>query len=294
MMTEKEMKQNLQALIEQMKNTKVDMKMLRELIKNNPDRPLHQNIKNPDEYKERNLALSYSMLGDYEKSMAHATAGLKINPKSAYLLCMRGRSKGDLGKFDEGLNDLNDAINLDPKYAEAFMEKGYILQKIGDLSGARSNYKMAISLDPALEQEVDKILSQNSNELMTIPSGVIFKLVVKPSITKNHQQELKELIKTKIGLNKYYKNIDVTFFDGSYVDNNGLSTTNNNLIGKQMEVKVFCPEPTVLIGKDSEESFYKQIKEKASAGIIEVIKNNIETKYSAELGAFYCTQRILT
>ena len=49
---------------------------------------------------------------------------------------------------------------------------------------------------------------------MTIPSGVIFKLVVKPSITKNHQQELKELIKTKIGLNKYYKNIDVTFFDG--------------------------------------------------------------------------------
>ena len=61
-----------------------------------------------------------------------------------------------------------------------------------------------------------------------------------------------------------------------------------------MEVKVFRPEPTVLIGKDSEESFYKQIKEKASAGIIEVIKNNIETKYSAELGAFYCTQRILT
>ena len=210
------------------------------------------------------------MQGNYLESIEHANNGLKINPKSAFLLYLRGRSKGDIRQFAEGLQDLNDAIKIEPKYAEAFVEKGYILQKMGDLSGARSNYEMGIHLDHTLQEQVDKILSQNSNEIMTIPSGFTFKFIVKPSMTKIHQQELKGLIKTKSGLNEYYKNIDVTFFDGSCVANNGLSTTDDSLIGKQMEVKVFCPEPMVLIGKGSEESFYKQIREHASEWIIKL------------------------
>ena len=99
-------------------------------------------------------------------------------------------------------------------------------------------------------------------EKTVIPSGVTFKFVVTPSISKYHQEGIKYFIITKSGLSQYFKNIDVTFYDGCYVDNQGTSITDDKLKGKQMLVKVFCPESIVAIEKSKEEYFYKQIKEK--------------------------------
>lgn len=62
--------------------------------------------------------------------------------------------------------------------------------------------------------------------------------------------------------------------------------TDDKLKGKQMVVKVFCPESTVAIEKNKEEYFYKQIKEKFSEWIIDLIQSNTETKYLAKLEAF--------
>ena len=62
--------------------------------------------------------------------------------------------------------------------------------------------------------------------------------------------------------------------------------TDDKLKGKQMVVKVFCPESTVAIEKSKEEYFYKQIKEKFSEWIIDLIQSNTETKYLAKLEAF--------
>lgn len=50
------------------------------------------------------------------------------------------------------------------------------------------------------------------------------------------------------------------FFDDCYVDRNGLSITDDKSKGRQMLVKVFCPECIVAIDKSNEEDFYKQIK----------------------------------
>lgn len=172
---EKTKEELLEEVFDITKNVKVDMKILEKLAKEHPDRMLFQNVKNPDEHQERHAALYYSMQGEHEKSIVHATEGLNINPKSAYLFYIRGRSKGDIGQFAEGIKDLTEAIKIEPNYAEAFVERGYIEQKIGDSSGARDDYEKGIRLDPSLQQQVNTYLDKNNlKEDMIIPTGVTF------------------------------------------------------------------------------------------------------------------------
>jgi len=130
-------------------------------------------------------------------------------------------------------------------------------------------------------------------EKMVLPSGVTFKFIVKPSISKYHQDGVRYFIITKSGLSQYFKNIDVSFYDGCYIDSQGASITDDKLKGKQMLIKVFCPEPTVAIEKSKEEFFYEQVKEKYSEWIIDLIQSNTETKYSAKLEAFLYTYPML-
>ena len=128
---------------------------------------------------------------------------------------------------------------------------------------------------------------------MIVPSGVTFKFIIEPSISKHHQEGLRHFITLKSGLSQYFKNIDVSFFDGCYIDNQGRSITDEKQLGKQMLAKVFCPESTLAIEKSKEDYFYKQIKEKYSEWILDLIQSNTETKYSAKLGAFLYTDRML-
>lgn len=288
----------LKEVFEITKNVKVDMKILEKQAKEHPDRMLFQNVKNPDEHQERYFALYYSMQGDYAESIEHANKGLKINPKSAFLLYLRGRSKGDIRQLAEGINDLTEAIKIEPNYAEAFVERGYIEQKMGDFSAARADYEKGIRLDlrldPSLQQQVNTYLDKNNlKEDMVIPSGVTFKFIVTPSISNYHQEGIKYFIINKSELSQYFKNIYVTFYDGCYVDNQGTSFSDDKLKGKQMLAKVFCPESNVAIAKSKEEYFYQQVKEKYSEWIIDMIQSNAETKYSAKLEAFHYTNPML-
>jgi len=131
------------------------------------------------------------------------------------------------------------------------------------------------------------------NDKTVIPLGVTYKFIITPSVGKFHQEGIKYLIITKSGLSQYYRNIDVTFYDGCYVDNKGTSITDDKLKGIQMLAKVFCPEPIIAIEKGNEEKFYKQIKEKYSEWIIKMIQSNTEKTYSAKLEAFLFTQRFI-
>ena len=126
-------------------------------------------------------------------------------------------------------------------------------------------------------------------ENMIVPSGVTFKFIIKPSVSKHHQEGIKYFITRKSGLSQYFKNIDVSFYDGCYIDNQGISITDGKLMEKQMLAKVFCPESIVVIEKSTEEYFYKQIKEKYAEWIIDLIQSNTEIKYSAKLEAFLYT-----
>ena len=125
----------------------------------------------------------------------------------------------------------------------------------------------------------------------TYPQGVCFKFVVKPSLIENHQKGLRYFIVKKSGLDKYFKDILVSFNDGSYVQE-GMTIHDDKLEGKQMVVKVFCPKPIVLMHKENEIGFYKQIQSKSSEWIIDIIQSNTEKKYEAELGEFFLVRAL--
>lgn len=137
-------------LFEITKDVKVDMKLVERNAKKYSDRMIHQDVKNPEEFQMRNHALYFSMKGNLEMVIEYATKGIKINPNAAYLFYMRGRSKGDLKLFKEGIKDLSMAISLKPKYADAFVERGYIKQKMGNAEGAEKDYKKAKEIDPSM------------------------------------------------------------------------------------------------------------------------------------------------
>ena len=124
----------------------------------------------------------------------------------------------------------------------------------------------------------------------SIPSGVTFKFAVTPSIRSCHQQGVRDFIVNDSGLGEYFKYIEVSFFDGCYMNKKGFIITDDKLRAKQMQIKVFCPEPTIVIDKSEEEDFYKHIKEKFSNCIIDSIHSNAETKYDVKLDAFLLTK----
>lgn len=263
-----------------------------------PNNSFFQDIKNKKEFLMRNKVASLAALMaaddiDFAEAckeiIEHSDKGIEINPNSAYLLYFRGRSKGDLGKFKEGLKDLDKCLKIKLDYADAYVERGYIRQKMGNSSGAKNDYEKGVHFDPSLQQQVNSYLNKEDNKNnMVIPSGITFKIIVNPSLTENHQKGLRYIIIKNSGLDQYFKNIDVAFYDRYKGDN----VSDDKLKGKQMLVKVFCPEPIVAIEKDKEEDFYKQLKSKVAEWIIEAIQNNTEKKYKAKLEEFLFTRQI--
>jgi len=138
-------------VFESTKDVKLDMISIERRSRQSPDRMIFQSVKNPEEYQIRYHALYFSMNSDYKKAIERATKGIKINPKSAYLFYIRGRSKGDLELFDDGIKDLDEAIKLKPDYADAFVERGYIEQRKGNPEIAKKDYEKAKKIDPSVE-----------------------------------------------------------------------------------------------------------------------------------------------
>ena len=122
---------------------------------------------------------------------------------------------------------------------------------------------------------------------MEIPSGITYKFIVTPSILKKHQESLKPIIIN--ALIKYFRYVDVTFYDRYKEDN----TFDSKLKGKQMLVKIFCPEPNITIRKKDEKEFYEHLKKDVAKWIIDVIQSNIEKKYKAKLEQFLFTYKLV-
>ena len=137
-------------IFEDTKNFKLDMKRIEQAAKEKPDSLIFQDVKNPEESKWRFWALNASMNREYVKAIKYCNKGIKINPKSAYLFYIRGRSKGDIDQLIEGIEDLNEAIKIKPLFSDAFVERGYIKEKLGDSIGAEEDYKRAKEIEPSI------------------------------------------------------------------------------------------------------------------------------------------------
>ena len=133
-----------------------------------------KDIESPEEFRLHHWALHYSMIGDLEKAIKYSTEGLKLNPKNAYFLYLRGRTKGDIGQFTEGIKDLNEALILNPIFSDVFVERGVIKQAMGDIKGAAEDYEKAKEIEPTITfPEFKPKLKLEEKDLF--PEEVIFR-----------------------------------------------------------------------------------------------------------------------
>jgi len=218
---------------------KVDMKSIKKIAKEHPDRMIFQKVKNPEEFQARFHALHYSMAGDYYKAIEHADKGLKINPESAYLFYIKGRSERDVGLFAEGIKDLTEAIRLEPNYADAFVERGYIKHKMGDVGvgGCWNDYDTALTIEPSI------VLPNGYRRAR----GVKLLYYVQPRLREEDMQELRTAI-LQSEVFRFFKNGDVEFFPTEVDD--------------IMEIKVFYPETRFLINPNDSQKFYEELFDK--------------------------------
>ncbi|MDE1869054.1 MAG: hypothetical protein KGH60_03785 [Candidatus Micrarchaeota archaeon] len=241
-------KEVLEASLKKLHDGKISKKeqndyarFLNEMLLRNPTHFIYKGNKNMEENLIRNLALSASTLGNYEKAIKLSVDGLKINPKSAYLLYIKGRSEGDMGVFDAGLADLNKAIRLEPKFADVLIERGVIKQKMHDTSGADKDFANARAIEPDIQ------LPNQTTPHTLAPKGrgVRIEFVIFPKYPLEQQKPLSYELITRSGLSNYFSNADVTY-------------TQNFKESKWMHIKVFAPNAKFQIKPEDITKFYEE------------------------------------
>lgn len=138
-----------------MRKMKFSMDSINQLAKNNPNDKMYQDIKNPEEFKLRSIALQVSLIGQYEKAIEYCNQGLKINPNSPFLFYLKGRSEADIGNFNEGILDLGTSIKLRPDFEDAYVELGTICEKVGMPEQAIASYDKALQIEPDSAELLD-------------------------------------------------------------------------------------------------------------------------------------------
>jgi tetratricopeptide (TPR) repeat protein len=91
-----------------------------------PTHFIYKDVKSTEEYQLREKALQHSMIEEYQKCVDYCNQGLEINPNSAYLLYMRGRTYSDMKELEKAMDDLGIAVKLRDDFADAWYEIGRI------------------------------------------------------------------------------------------------------------------------------------------------------------------------
>jgi tetratricopeptide (TPR) repeat protein len=86
--------------------------------------------------------------GNYTWAIAAASEAIRVDPKNANALSIRGLAYANMGDNDRAIADFSEAIRLDPKFATAFHNRGIAYEWKGDKGRAVADYSEAIRLDP--------------------------------------------------------------------------------------------------------------------------------------------------
>jgi len=139
------------------KNIHVSQEYIDGLDKKENSLDIEKHTKNPKEHSLRQNALFYAMNYNLQKAIKLCDKAIKINPKGPFNFYLRGRSKADLGFYDDGLDDLNNAIKLDNKYADAYIERARLKSK-------REGFHLGVLID--YNKKLDKETAEKLKDIM--------------------------------------------------------------------------------------------------------------------------------
>jgi tetratricopeptide (TPR) repeat protein len=100
----------------------------------------------PEHYKE---GVHQYYRKNYEAALIEFTAGLKLEPQRADILCMRGCVFARLGAPDMALADLDRALGIDPHFVEAYLHRGRVRAARGEHDLALADFDHVLNARPA-------------------------------------------------------------------------------------------------------------------------------------------------
>ncbi len=78
---------------------------------------------------------------------------IALAPQFAGTYYNRGGTHYELGKYQEAIEDFNQAITLAPQDAEAYMGRSFTHYRLGNYQKAIQDYNQAIKINPALQEQ---------------------------------------------------------------------------------------------------------------------------------------------
>ncbi len=94
------------------------------------------------------MGLALAALARYDEAIQDYDEAIKLDPNYKEAFFNRGLALAVLEKFDEAIQDYDEAIKLDPNYKEAFFNRGLALAALDKFDEAIKDYDEAIKLDP--------------------------------------------------------------------------------------------------------------------------------------------------
>jgi tetratricopeptide (TPR) repeat protein len=98
--------------------------------------------------------------GRYDQSIQDFNEALKLKPADPEIITLRGVAYYAKGLNDKALEDFNQAIKLNPKYARAYYQRGMVYQNTEKYDRAAADLKQAKSLgyhiDPVFLEFVER------------------------------------------------------------------------------------------------------------------------------------------
>jgi tetratricopeptide (TPR) repeat protein len=102
----------------------------------------------PDSWLHVQRASARLKQRDLDGATADADEALRLDPKSAVALRIRGGARLVRGRLQDALADFDESIRLDPESAEAYLYRARTRTLSGDRDGAWTDCEEAIRLDP--------------------------------------------------------------------------------------------------------------------------------------------------
>ena len=90
----------------------------------------------------------YGNLGQYQQAIEDLNKTISLKPDYADAYNSRGNAYGNLGQYRQAIEDYNKAIGLKPDYADAYNSRGTAYAKLGQYRQAIEDYNKAIGLKP--------------------------------------------------------------------------------------------------------------------------------------------------
>lgn len=85
---------------------------------------------------------------DQSNNIASLSEVIKVNPRDANALNMRGAAYGQVGEYEKALADFNAAIGVNPQYFQAYANRALVYMRANRFEQALADYNQALSIEP--------------------------------------------------------------------------------------------------------------------------------------------------